>query len=216
MEPGLARCPGCGVRYLPEEEGALEEPLGEEETALLDLLDAQLPVRKERSPIIHFDAEAGRISYLDETIEPNVELAFECDSCGAVVQADLPRCPNCGAIFEGEGAGILDLVADLEFTEAPDELHCPHCGSRTPFTSLSCLRCKKSLDDPRNRALVHLVPLLEGPGIIFVHLDVEGGRVSYLQRGAGAQSRIYHEQTLQLDRIGREKFEERWKGLGRV
>lgn len=216
MGPEEAQCPVCHVRYLPEEAAVAEEDLTADEAALFDLLDAQLPVHKERSPVIYFDAESGRISYLDETIGPNVELAFECDSCGAVVSSDFSRCPNCGAVFEGEGTGILDLVADLEFTEAPEEIPCPSCGAKTPFASLSCLSCGTSLDDPRNRALAHLVPLVDSPGVIFVHLDVQNGRVSYLQRGAGVQGRIYQEETIQLERLGREKFDQKWKGLGRI
>jgi uncharacterized protein with PIN domain len=211
---GADRCPRCNSKYLEISDEALKEL----ESAELDLEDESGEgevVDKEGAPCIHFDAETGTVSYLEDD-DRAPDFVLECSHCGTEVQFDTDRCPICGTLLESSDRGLVSLFSDMKFDELKeDEMDCPLCGEHVTLTNGKCPACSEiiqgwDLKDPSAR----VDPVIHNDNVVFMHLDVETGELNYLQRLAKKLG--FEQLTVQLDCINKPGFEQDWKSLSRI
>lgn len=206
------RCPHCHSLYLKDvSDEDIEEAEAAEET--LDQ-EADEFLATGATPCIHFDAETGTVSYL-ENDDSDPDFVLECSHCGTEVQFNTDRCPICGTKLEVSDTGIVGLFADMEFAKADSRegLDCPLCGEHVTLVEGKCPACGEKVEGAD--AAEKIDPVIHGENVVFLHLDVETGELNYLQRLA---KRLGFEQmTVHLDGIGRGGgFEQDWKSLSRI
>lgn len=212
MPASVDRCPKCHMLYIKnvtneelEEAAAAEEALDE---------DAEGFVASDAAPCIHFDAETGTISYL-ENDDSDPDFVLECSHCGTEVQFNTDHCPICGTKLDVPDTGIVSLFTDMRFEDdhSEGELDCPLCGEHVALVDGVCPACKEKVEGPDAKEKVE--PVIRGDNVVFMHLDVETGELNYLQRLA---KRLGFEQmTVHLDGIGRGGgFDQDWKSLSRI
>ncbi|MBU0623526.1 MAG: hypothetical protein KJ672_01640, partial [Candidatus Thermoplasmatota archaeon] len=206
------RCPICQSLYIKD---VSDEALDEAELAESALdEDANAFVATEATPCIHFDADTGTISYL-ENDNSDPDFMLECSHCGTAVQFSIDKCPICGTKLDVTDTGIVSLFADMEFGEndLEEELDCPFCGDHVSLVHGACPSCKENVEGAD--AAEKIEPVIHGDNVVFMHLDVETGELNYLQRLA---KRLGFEQmTVHLDGIGKTGgFEKDWKSLSRI
>jgi rubrerythrin len=210
-------CPRCHTKYirgvalgaLAELEQAESTPVGDDDYGDGDDLDF------DGSPIIHFDAVDGVISYFEHQ-EGESDFELECGSCGTLIQLDIDRCPICGAVLDTTDIGVLSLIRDSDFDgESFSELECPLCGDHVILCDGRCPACESVIVDPALETPgKKIIPLIETENVVFVHIDLETGDLNFLQRHLNRMA-IEH-MSIQLDGIGNDGFDEDWQGLSRI
>lgn len=206
------RCPVCLSLYIKDVSDEALDEVEAAETALEEDADAFLAT--ESTPCIHFDADTGTISYL-ENDNSDPDFMLECSHCGTAVQFTIDKCPICRTKLDVKDTGIVGLVADMEFGEndLEEELDCPVCGEHVSLVQGACPACHEKVEGADSAKKVE--PVVHGDNVVFMHLDVETGELNYLQRLA---KRLGFEQmTVHLDGIGKGGgFEKDWKSLSRI
>ncbi len=206
------RCPSCHSLYLKD---VSDEDIEEVETAE-EALDQEADefLATGATPCIHFDAETGTISYL-ENDDSDPDFMLECSHCGTAVQFNTDKCPICGTKLEMSDTGIVGLFADMEFAKADSRegLDCPLCGEHVSLMEGKCPACGEKVEGAD--AAEKIDPVIHGENVVFLHLDVATGELNYFQKLA---KRLGFEQmTVHLDGIGRcGGFEHDWKSLSRI
>jgi len=210
---GALRCPKCNVMYIgnisDEDFDAFDEAADELAADLEEFLN------KEGSPVLHFDAESGVISYLGDG-KGEADFVCECSHCGTLVAFDTDKCPICGTKLENADTGLVALFYDSDFSsDADDEMDCPLCGEKVKFQGGKCPKCNGQVlpTNPKDPSL-KVLPVVKGDNVVFLHLDVESGELNYLQRLA-TKFGLEHV-TVALEGIGKGGFEQDWKGLQRI
>lgn len=209
---GALRCPKCNVMYVGNISD--DDPDAFDEAADELAADLEAVLSKEGSPVLHFDAESGVISYLgDGKGEP--DFVCECSHCGTLVAFDTDKCPICGTKLESSDTGLVSLFYESEFAADDDEADCPHCGEHGKVQNGKCAKCKGQVypTDPKD-PVSKVVPVVRGDNVVFLHLDVESGELNYLQRLANKYG-LEHV-TVALEGIGKSSFEQDWKSLQRI
>jgi rubrerythrin len=206
------RCPICQTLYIKDASDEALDEVDVAETALDE--DADAFMATEATPCIHFDAETGTISYL-ENDNSDPDFMLECSHCGTAVQFTIDRCPICGTKLDVTDTGIVSLFANMEFGEndLEEELDCPFCGEHVSLVEGTCPACHGKVEGADTAGKIE--PVVHGENVVFLHLDVETGELNYLQRLA---KRLGFEQmTVHLDGIGSASgFEKDWKSLSRI
>ena len=206
------RCPICQTLYIKDVSDEALDEVAAAETALEDNADAFMAT--EATPCIHFDADTGTISYL-ENDDSDPDFMLECSHCGTAVQFNIDKCPICGTKLDVTDTGIVSLFADMDFGEndLEEELDCPFCGDHVFLVQGTCPACHEKIQGADSAGKIE--PVVHGDNVVFMHLDVETGELNYLQRLA---KRLGFEQmTVHLDGIGRSGgFDKDWKSLSRV
>lgn len=206
------RCPICQSLYIKD---VSDEALDEVEAAECALeADADAFMATEATPCIHFDADTGTISYL-ENDDSDPDFMLECSHCGTAVQFCIDKCPICGTKLDVTDTGIVSLFANMDFGEndLEEELDCPFCGEHVSLVRGACPACNQIVEGADVAEKIE--PVIHGDNVVFMHLDVESGELNYLQRLA---KRLGFEQmTVHLDGIGKGAgFEKDWKSLSRI
>jgi len=206
------RCPNCQSLYIKDVSDEALDEIEAAEGALEADFDAVMA--NEATPCIHFDADTGTISYLEnDTSDPDFML--ECSHCGTAVQFTIDRCPICGTKLDVKDTGIVGLFADMEFGEndLEEELDCQLCGEHVSLVQGACPACHEKVEGADSAGKIN--PVVHGDNVVFMHLDVQTGELNYLQRLA---KRLGFEQmTVHLDGIGKGGgFEKDWKSLSRI
>lgn len=214
---GSDKCPGCDSLIVNDvsDEQLRDLENAEREVREETLSDVGRMLGRTETPCVHFDAEEGTVSYLqDDNDIPNVSAV--CSNCDTEVEIDVDLCPICGAKLEKHESGLVGLIDGTEFDKDDSpEMECPFCGEHVLLEEGRCPACKEMVhpaDDSgpseRVESVIHM------DNVVFLHLDVSTGEVNYLQRLA--RNRGYEQLTVKLDEIGRGGFEKDWKSLSRV
>jgi endogenous inhibitor of DNA gyrase (YacG/DUF329 family) len=110
------------------------------------------------------------------------ELVRECPHCGTGVQLDVDLCPICGSRLEPPAGGLVGLFDGMEFRDADREIDCPQCGEHVVLVDGTCPACNEHVAGGTREEQSAVEPLLQGPDILLMCLDVESGEISYLKR----------------------------------
>lgn len=187
----------------PEPQAASAEP-GAPATASQD----QAPACKRNfMHFFHFDAQTGRVTYLDDD-KSAFDSVCECHRCGTALQFETDRCPVCGTRFDEGDTGIVGLLVDGAFDlKNCTELDCPQCGEHVELISGKCPTCGAAVmssegDEPN----APCGKLVTAENVVFVHLDVESGEVEYLQRLE--KNRGFEHLAVRLDGSGSDESQE--------
>ncbi len=211
---GAERCPGCKTHYL---RGISEQELRElelAEAAQADDGETMEPIDKDSVPVVHFDAEAGLISYL-ETDDRDPDFMLECSHCGTAIQFNTDRCPICGTKLESGDTGIVGLFTDMDFDwDDAGEVDCPSCGEHVKLAKGKCPACNETVCVERGKASDKVDPIIHNDNVVFLHLDVESGELNFLQRLARKLG--FEQLTVQLEGIGKGGFDQNWQSLTRI
>jgi len=135
-----------------------------------------------------FDADEGVLDFLEKGPKA-YEVALICSECGTALEFATDVCPLCGTEMESADAGLVGLVSEMTFDEyASDEIDCPQCGERVKLVKGKCPECKATVmrSDPHG-VLRRIDPVIHGDNIVFLHLDVATGELSYLQRSVNRE-----------------------------
>ena len=134
-------------------------------------------------------AEPGR----DFTDLPSVSL--ECSHCGTEIEFITRICPMCGASLTRQRSGIVSLLADSTFDEdSADELDCPLCGDRVLLIDGTCPSCGEAVSSAGSEKVD---PIIHMDDVVYLHLDVPLGELSYLQ-GLGKRQR-FEQMSFRID-----------------
>jgi hypothetical protein len=208
------RCPRCHAHYIQDvaDEDLDMGPEGDE-VHLTE--DAEEFLNKEGVPCIHFDAETGTISYL-ENDDSEPDFMLECTHCGTAIQFDTDRCPICGTKLDPVDTGIVGLFSDMKFDdENSKDMDCPSCGEKVTLVNGKCPECGEIVRDWDAVEVVEKVdPVIHTDNVVFLHLDVESGELNYLQKLAKKLG--FEQLTVHLDGIGKDRFDQDWKSLSRI
>ena len=206
------RCPICQSLYIKDVSDEALDEVAAAEDALDE--DADTFMATEATPCIHFDAETGTISYL-ENDNSDPDFMLECSHCGTGIQFTIDKCPICATKLDVTDTGIVSLFANMEFGEndLEEELDCPLCGEHVSLVQGACPACHEKVEGADSAGKIE--PVVHGDNVVFMHLDVETGELNYLQR---LVKRLGFEQmTVHLDGIGKGGgFEKDWKSLSRI
>lgn len=144
------------------------------------------------TPVMHFDDGTGIMSYL--LGRHDHVPSYECSCCGTVIEFEASRCPICGNVLGKCDEGIVQLVADKDFDTDPDcSVDCPSCGERVELRKGRCPACMEVVGVYGTMDSAPKVdPVLRAENVVFLHLDVRSGEVSYLQK---LSSRPWFEQA---------------------
>jgi ribosomal protein L40E len=214
---GASQCPKCDSRFLKD---ISDEQLRGLESAERDTREEVFPdadrvVGRKEAPFIHFDAEDGTVSYLqDDHDMPNVSVI--CSHCDTEIEFQADRCPICGTKLDKNESGLVGLFTGMEFdTDESTEMDCPFCGEHVVMVNGTCPSCNVAvrpadIGGPAER----IDPVIHTGNVVFLHLDVSTGEVNFLQKLAKKQG--FEQTTVQLEGIGHSGFDKDWKGLSRV
>lgn len=214
MSKSAEHCPKCGIRYVSE---YAPDYQGIEDRTQFSVNDQICVLENNRMTCMYFDVNGGTISCADFSCI--MEEAVECLHCGILVETPIEKCPICGHVLLRQSVGLTEIVHDVEIGEELEnqmnsEIVCPICGENSKLSDGRCLKCDTQLitleDDPKYR----LRPLLPTGSVIFVHLDVETGAISYLERGRNRKQS--GEVTITLGAIGADGTDIDWKSIGRI
>ncbi len=214
LPQGTERCPRCNSMYVE----ISDEELKELESAEMDMdvvTEEDAVLEQEGTPCIHFDAESGTVSYL-ENDDRDPDFMLECSHCGTEIQFDTDKCPICGTRLEATDTGIVSLFTDMKFDEAKDdEMDCPLCGEHVKLAKGKCPACSELVQgwdakDPSAK----VDPVIHNDNVVFLHLDVETGELNYLQRLARKLG--FEQITVKLESMSKPDFEQDWKSLSRI
>lgn len=147
------------------------------------------------------DAECAQaMAGLPEDIAPDTtlpgvdlfgqELVRECPHCGTGVQLDVDRCPICGSRLGTPDGGLVGLFDGMEFEDEDRDIDCPLCGEHVVLVDGTCPACNERVAGEKREAGHEVEPVVHGPNILLMRLDVESGEVSYLQRAKGALDKV--------------------------
>jgi predicted amidophosphoribosyltransferase len=109
---------------------------------------------------------------------------MECTGCGTLIGFVTDRCPICGTMIGFHDLGIVSLFADMQFDgEISAEMDCPACGERVKLAGGRCPACGELVrpDDAADPDK-NVEPLIQDGNVVYMHLDVETGELSCLQR----------------------------------
>jgi len=119
-----------------------------------------------------------------EEAEQLPDISVECANCGVEIDFDTETCPMCGTKLDIQG--IVSLVVNLEFENDPlGEIDCPLCGERAIAEDGICSRCGGEIQGEDELDIEHVDPVIHTDKVVFLHLDVSTGQVSYIQRYGG-------------------------------
>jgi len=110
------------------------------------------------------------------------ELVRECPHCGTGVQLDVDFCPICGSRLGSPDGGLVGLFDGMEFRDEDREIDCPLCGEHVVLEDGTCPACNEHVTSDIREDPAVVDPVVHGPNILLMRLDVESGEVSYLQR----------------------------------
>jgi len=174
------------VRLVKQDSGLAHEPqatAGEPEAAS-PVPESQIQAGKRNyMHFFHFDAETGRVTYLDDE-KSSFGTVCECHRCGTALQFEAERCPVCGTRFDEGDSGIVRLLVEgpFEWKDGP-EMDCPQCGEHVTLIEGTCPACGATVMPPEGEEPdVPCGQVVNAENVVFVHLDVESGEVEYLQR----------------------------------
>lgn len=123
---------------------------------------------------------------------------MECRHCGTEIEFFTETCPMCGASLMRHSGGIVSLLADSTFDEdVTEEIDCPQCGEHVVLIDGACPSCNEII---RSTGSEKVDPIIHMDDVVFLHLDVPLGEVSYLQ-GIGKKQR-FEQMSVRLDGAG--------------
>lgn len=124
---------------------------------------------------------------------PSVSL--ECSHCGTEIEFITRVCPMCGASLMRHRGGIVSLLADSTFDEdSTDEIDCPQCGEHVLLIDGTCPSCGEAVSTTGSEKVD---PIIHMDDVVFLHLDVPLGELSYLQ-GLGKKQR-FEQMSVRID-----------------
>ncbi|UCE91462.1 MAG: hypothetical protein JSV90_08695 [Methanobacteriota archaeon] len=209
-------CPVCHIKYLrdvcPDALEELDRAMSNTSRVLSDLIEIH---EVDSLPVLHFDTVEGVMNFLEED-SAEAEFVLECPRCNAVVQLDVDKCPICNTMLESSDIGILSLLRGMDFDCSDmSELSCPHCGEHVSLVDGTCPGCSSQIVDPEGSGdEKKLVPIVGSDNIVFVHIDLERGDLNYVQKHAAPVA--FDHASIQLEQIGSDGFDQKWKGLSRI
>lgn len=214
---GAENCPSCECHYVSN---VSEEQLRDLEDAEREVREETLPdaggmIGRKEVPCVHFNAEEGTVSYLQDDHE-TANVSAVCSNCDTEIEFDVDRCPICGTKLTKMENGLVGLVDGIEFdNDDSPEMECPFCGEHVVLADGICPSCKETVQPAGNGGQSEKVdPVIHMDNVVFLHLDVSTGEVNYLQRLA--RNRGFEQVTVKLDGIGHGGFDKDWKSLSRV
>ena len=197
LEAHTEECPICGERYVDLPKDLLAEHEKAEKNNSESLGELASDVEGD-APCVLSDADEGVIAFLEK--DPKAfEVALICSECGTALEFAIDKCPLCGSDMENPDAGLVGLVSEMTFDgDASEEIDCPQCGARVRLAKGKCPECKESImrSDPNGKSR-RLDPVIHGDNVVFLHLDVEAGELSYLQRAIKKEG--FEKQTIRLE-----------------
>ena len=110
------------------------------------------------------------------------DLERECTHCGTGVQLDVDLCPICGSRLGSPDGGLVGLFDGVEFRDEDREIDCPLCGEHVALVDGTCPACNEHVAGDVREGPSAFDPVVHGPNVLLMRLDVESGEVSYLQR----------------------------------
>lgn len=197
LEAHTNECPICGEKYLDLPKDALdqlEKAEAEEDSASLAVGEES----EDKPQCVVFDAEEGVIDFIQKDSKA-FEVALICSECGTALEFATDSCPICGADMDTPDAGLVGLVSEMTFEgDASEEMVCPNCGEEVTLEKGKCPQCGESIirADPGGKTK-KLNPVVRGENVVFLHLDVEAGELSYLQRGLKKEG--FEKMTVRLE-----------------
>lgn len=145
---------------------------------------------------------------------PQISVSIECSRCGTEIEFETDLCPICGTRLELPGKGIVGLMEGAAFEgDASEEMVCPFCGEKTVLRNGICPECCEAVVVKDSEKSEHLEPVIQTDNVVYLHLDVSTGEVSYVQRNT--RNRVLEQVTVRLDEIGR-AFAKDWKIVSRT
>lgn len=192
------RCPKCKAFYV---RGVKSEDV-DELLRVEDMKEAAMEDFVERigTSVIHFDADTGVMQFMGDRIR-DPDISFECARCGTLVEFSTDRCPMCGSRPGLEDSGLMAIFDGMVFNPAPiRDADCPFCGERVSLDSGRCPKCSKDLGKCDERDPMWKVnPVLRLNNVVFLHLDIETGEISILQRNPAGRG--YDHAFMRLDEV---------------
>ena len=208
------RCPKCGIRYVSE---YAPDYQGIEECTLFSVEDQVCLFESNNLTCMYFDVNSGTISCAD--FSGLIEGAVECQHCGILVEIPFEKCPICGHMLLRHSVELEEIVHDVEIGEELEdqinsEIVCPICGENSKLSNGRCVNCDTLLITLENDPKYRLRPILPTGSVLFVHLDVETGAISYLERERNKKRS--GQVTINLGAIGTDGTDIDWKSIGRI
>ena len=207
-------CPKCGIRYVSEYAPDYQEI---EESTQFSVEDQICLFENGKMTCIYFDVNGGTISCAN--FSGIIEESVECQHCGILVETPFEKCPICGHVILKQSVELEEIVNGVEIGEELEkqinsEIVCPICGENSKLSNGRCVKCDTQLitleDDPNYR----IRPLLPTGSVIFVHLDVGNGAISYLERGKNKKRS--DQVTINICAIGADGTDIDWKSINRI
>lgn len=197
LEAHACECPICGERYLDLPKAALDE-LEKAEASEQEALDGVSGTDAGSPPCVLFDADEGVIDFLEKDSKA-FEVALICSECGTALEFAADACPLCGASMDTPDAGLVGLVSEMTFDgDASEDMVCPQCGEQVRLVKGKCPECKALIvRSDQNGRSQRLDPIVRGENVVFLHLDVMTGELSYLQRAVKKEG--FEKMTLRLE-----------------
>jgi len=195
---GSVRCPSCNILYVDDLAGDSSEidpdPTPEE------VLEGDTILENGSMAFVHFGIDTGKVTCLQMDQETS-DFGLECSNCGVVSEFCTSKCPLCGHGFGRDDPGLVALLEGLKFDLDGDaELDCPSCGEHVKTEGQSCPSCNEFINPPASHNdTTGVLTILKDRDVVFVHLDVQSGDLSFASR-TGADVKP-EQQRVHLDSI---------------
>jgi len=172
-------------------------------------------IEKEKMAYTHFDVDDGTIAYADSNIDSS-EVVCECTNCGTILEFEAEKCPFCGNHFDKRMVGIADIDTGAEIgnelaKQINSDILCPICGILTHLNNGRCDGCDTQLITADDNPEYRFRPLVPVKSVVFIHLDVELGKISYFCKGT--EELRAESLTPRLERIGTDVVNGNWESM---
>jgi len=188
---GMDRCEECGTRYIW---GDFEVPLDDSEASVgNDKMEDFEPIVEQKAVDCgYFDVASGKVAFTGPSCANKYELS-ECQNCATMIEVPVRSCPLCGGntkkIVGGLGAVLSGALAWGSMNgESRTKVFCQSCGEIVAARNGKCELCGGNLI-PQSESLSNpILRPMSAESVVFVHLNVESGEMSYLSEGERAAS----------------------------
>lgn len=176
-------CPECGLKYVEEYPNDLDNESADPGDRSFN--DDVQTIDMNEFTCLYFDVAEGIISYTSQ--EVNSKIPRECEKCGTPSRPDSETCLVCGYFIEDNACAASDMDLGYEIGKELEgyldsEIECPLCGASTKLHDGICESCGTlliSIEDDPKYGFRSILPM---ESVIFIHLDVETGKVKYLTK----------------------------------
>lgn len=197
---GADSCDGCGARYVLQDSefdlDALEESAND---AKID--DFEPVVVQDSLDCGYFDVDSGTMSFTGPACENKYELS-ECQNCGTMLEVPVKKCPLCGGGTKKMTGGLGTVLSGAVAWRSLDrdsltKVYCQMCEEMVFARNGRCDNCGGDLAPQSENLSNPIIRPTSADPVVFVHVNFEAGKVSYLTEGDKAEPSEAEDNVLQ-------------------